>query len=231
MICPFCGGEIPEESTECFICGEIIMKKVSEENLGKGITIIPNTEKKDDQPQTARITYNNYGTTGNYTTSESYDDTSYTSKKDNKTLKILIGVLAASIIFAVVMFAKLGFFDNKDGKYSVQNLDEIFNKLLVAEGQQAIDLEGVELETSITIDGSNCTFKAGVYYEGTVVGEEEFHGTVKFNGTRVTIDWEDRSGMGVAKYNSKDKSLTFNLDSDDAEFYGMDNLIFVKEDQ
>ena len=48
MICPFCGGEIPEGSKECFICGEYIFQKEPESSLGRGITIIPNSNAEGE---------------------------------------------------------------------------------------------------------------------------------------------------------------------------------------
>lgn len=228
MICPFCGGEIPENSTECFICGELIMKQVPETSLGKGITIIPSSGQKNDSSQASQMSYN-YGSPRDYSASRSYDEPTIVSKKSNKTAAILLAALAL-ILIAIVACAKIGIFDNKDGVYNVQNLDDVYRNILNAEGLSA-DLDSVDIETAIIVDGSNCTFRNAVYYQGELIVEQEWHGTIKFSGTKVSIDWENKAGMGMAKYNGKDKSLTFDLSGEDASLYGMENLVFVKENQ
>ncbi len=226
MICPFCGGEIPDNSTECFICGEFIMKQVPENSLGKGITIL--SDPANSSPQASQMSYS-YGSTRDYSASHNYNEPTIIPKKSNKTAAVLIAALAL-IVVAIVACVKFGIFDNKDGVYNVQNLDEVVQKILASEGLNP-DMDSVEFETAIIVDGSNCTFRNVVYYQGQVVTEQEFYGTIKFSGTKVSIDWENRSGMGTAEYSSKDKSLTFDLNSDDAALYGMENLVFVKETQ
>lgn len=227
MICPFCGGELPDNSTECFICGEMIMKQVPEDALGKGITIISNNQNSGENPQTSGMPYS-YGTAVNNSHAVDYDYSGRSSKNNSKMILLLSA--AALILVAVIACVKFGLFENKDGVYSVQNLDEVFQKILTSQGLDA-DLESVNLETSITINGKECKFRAAVYYDGQVIGEEEHIGTVEFRGTKGIFEWEDKSGMGVAEYNRKDKSLTFPVEGSDAELYGMDSLVFVRENQ
>ena len=226
MICPFCGGEIPDNSSECFICGELIMKQVPEGSLGKGITIL--SDPTNSSAQASKMPYS-YGSPRDYSASRNYDEPTIVPKKSNKTAAVLIAALAL-IVIAIVACAKFGIFDNKDGVYNVQNLDEVVQKVLAAEGLN-MDIDSVEFETAIIVDGNNCTFRNAVYYQGEMVTEQEFYGTIKFSGTKVSIDWENKSGMGTATYSSKDKSLTFDLNNEDAALYGMENLVFVKETQ
>ena len=121
-----------------------------------------------------------------------------------------------------------GMFASKDGVYNVQNMDEVLDRIVRAEGEQ-IDTSLIGVEASITIEGKNLSYRTAVTFQGEVYSENIWHGEVSFSGKNVNIKWDDRSGMGYAVYSSKDKSITFNLDSEDAAFYGVERLVFVRE--
>ena len=210
MICPFCGADIPDGSKECFICGEVIMSREPSGSLGQGITIIPNSSKDEAQGS---------GSSNGY----------IPEAKSKSKLPVLFAAIALAVL-ALVLCISFGVFANRDGKYTVQNLDEVFRKIMEANGEQ-MDLTGVDMETYITIDGKDCVFYTKVTYEGTVVSETEYHGTVSFSGNKINFKWDDRTGMGMAKYDKSKKSITFDLDREDADFYGMENLVFVKVDE
>ena len=210
MICPFCGADIPDGSKECFVCGEIIMRKEPSSSLGQGITIIPNSSKDEAQGS---------GSSNGY----------IPEAKSKSKLPVLFAAIALAVL-ALVLCISFGVFANRDGKYTVQNLDEVFRKIMEANGEQ-MDLTGVDMETYITIDGKDCVFYTNVTYEGTVVSETEYHGTVSFSGNKINFKWDDKTGMGMAKYDKSKKSITFDLDREDADFYGMENLVFVKVDE
>ena len=226
MICPFCGADIPDGSKECFVCGEIIMRKEPSSSLGQGITIIPNSSKDEAQGSGSS---NGYISSYDYNGTQSYSDPYTPAAKSKSKLPVIFAAIALAVL-ALVLCISFGVFANRDGKYTVQNLDEVFRKIMEANGEQT-DLTGVGMETYITIDGKDCVFYTKVTYEGTVVSETEYHGTVSFSGNKINFKWDDRTGMGMAKYDKSKKSITFDLDREDADFYGMENLVFVKVDE
>jgi hypothetical protein len=226
MICPFCGGEIPEGSKECFICGEYIFQKEPESSLGRGITIIPNSNAENDKTQGPGGSQ--YMSPMDYSVSQDYGAVDYSSKSsDGKRLGLLIAFLAV-VVIAIIAVVKSGAFASKDGVYNVQNLDEVFDKIIAAEGE-TIDTSLIGIEASMTIDGKNVSFRTAVLFQGEVYSENIWHGEITFSGKNVSIKWDDRSGMGVATYNSKDKSITFDLEPEDAAYYGLESLVFVRE--
>ena len=228
MICPFCGGELPEGSKECFICGEHIFRKDTETLLGTGITIIPNSNEENDKSQdTGGSMY--YTTPMDYPVSSDYGTTDYSSKTiKNRRIGTLILFLAIVAATAVIILLTSGVFASKDGVYNAQNLDEVFDKIMAAEGE-AIDKSLISIEASMTIDGKNLSFRTAVIFQGEVYSENIWHGEVTFSGKNVSIKWDDRSGMGTATYSSKDKSINFALEPEDAAFYGLESLVFVRE--
>lgn len=199
MICPVCGETIPDNSTECFICGESTTRQMSY----------------------------NYSSAVNNMATMRYED-QLKKDKDKKKLVTLISV-ATFILVVFVALIKLGIFENKDGVYSVQDTQELWNKIMQAEGIEG-DFSGVDVKMEMTINGRECTMHTGITYMGMDLADENWHGKVSFFGSKVTINWDDDTnlGWGVAKYDSKNKAITFELDSEDAEFYGVSDMQFVK---
>ncbi len=228
MICPFCGGELPEGSKECFICGEHIFRRDTETLLGTGITIIPNSNEENDKSQdTGGSMY--YTTPMDYPVSSDYGTTDYSSKTiKNRRIGTLILFLAIVAATAVIILLTSGVFASKDGVYNATNLDKTLEKILAAEGEN-IDTSLIGIEASMTVEGKKVSFRTAVTLEGEVFSEDVWTGKISFKGKDVRINWDDKSGMGYATYSRKDKSITFDLGPEDAAFYGVENLVFVRE--
>ena len=69
-------------------------------------------------------------------------------------------------------------------------------------------------------------------YSFDIEGTKEIAG-ITYNNVNMefSFKWDDKTGMGMAKYDKSKKSITFDLDREDADFYGMENLVFVKVDE
>ena len=189
MICPKCGSEIPDGSTECFICGETLSAKRPQQMQGNYYQD-PMMQNPGQFPQ----------------------QDAFPKSANGPSKGLIIGLIAFLCIAAVIVIIGSGLFTNKDGVYSSDQLKEAVLRMAEEEGgiSRAEYESRLDVDCSFIIDGGNCTMTMTAKVDGIVASEKSYVGTIRFFGNNATIRFTGQGEL-KGKYNPSAKSLTFDL--------------------
>lgn len=214
MICPKCGSEIPDGSTDCFICGEVFA-----------------APKPAQQPQMSQGGYYQSPQPGGDFYGDPMQYPGETAvPKSSAPMGLIFGIIGLLIIIAVVVLISSGIFANKDGVYSTDQLKESFMQLVEQEGMNPADFENsIDFKCTFTIDKGNAVLYMASYYEGEMMEEEKYEGTISFMGSKCTVNFTDKSvGKLTGTYDKDTQSIAYDLSEEEQELFGVEVLTFVK---
>ena len=192
--CPSCGNKIPADQDTCFICGEIM---------------------RAPEP------YHKYAAGDEYDRIERIRTKTYDSRKIFYAFMIA-GFLVC--IIGLISLYKMGFWINKDGVYSSDDLMPYYRNKCIDEGIQYYEKD-FKYTNTFTVEGNRFTWYIYVKINSREYLNSTRTGTIDFRGNKAIIYFDHTNKRTEGKY-SPDKTLTLMPDIETREYYGINTMTF-----